>query len=327
MRFCVPTGRRAIDADQRARARARVSPARTAQPRPRDGRARNRRMARTRPIARLSLAPRWIGPRRRALQARFPLHVAQARHRRSRLSYRLAPAAGLFNPRRRVFSSEETRYHRRARIFARHHDLRHRHRERRGQQESRLGRRRRPLGPIAFAIIRSNYGTSDGFGVRAGLAEVEAGGSGARRLSVPRVSRGGASRRPRRKRRRRRRSPPSAICDDGDLPPTVDVEFPGSGRSETGMTAQECLEACAYAAQLASTIPITTIEALAHHHESRASGAMTSASRATTCRASDLAGALRFCKPRSSARDASPRASKRDPLDAALSATVITVPV
>jgi len=30
--------------------------------------------------------------------------------------------------------------------------------------------------------------------------------------------------------------------EDGDLPPAVDVEFPGAGRSETGMTAQECLD-------------------------------------------------------------------------------------
>src|SRR4029079_16089728 len=30
--------------------------------------------------------------------------------------------------------------------------------------------------------------------------------------------------------------------EDGDLPPTVDVEFPGKGRAETGLTARACLE-------------------------------------------------------------------------------------
>ena len=97
------------------------------------------------------------------------------------------------------------------------------------------------LGPIGFACVRSNYGTApDKVFARDWPLLKEAGLVRGAYLFL-RFPRGGKP-----------APPPEAQAaaaiatigdlEDGDLPPTVDVEFPGKGRSETGLSAPACLE-------------------------------------------------------------------------------------
>ena len=97
------------------------------------------------------------------------------------------------------------------------------------------------LGPIGFALIRATFGTAPDKAFARDWALLKRAGLVRGAYLFLRFPRNG-------------RSVPSpeaqaaaAIAtigdlDDGDLPPTVDVEFPGKGRSETGLSAPECLD-------------------------------------------------------------------------------------
>jgi len=96
-------------------------------------------------------------------------------------------------------------------------------------------------GPISFALIRSNFGTAP---------------DKAFARDWPRLKRAGLVRGAYLFLRFPRNGKPAptpeaqaaaaigtiGALDDGDLPPALDVEFPGAGRSETGLSAQECLD-------------------------------------------------------------------------------------
>jgi lysozyme len=96
-------------------------------------------------------------------------------------------------------------------------------------------------GPIGFAIIRSNFGTAPDPVFARDWPRLKQVGLVRGAYLFLRFPRGN-------------KPAPDPIAqaaaaiitigalEEGDLPPTVDVEFPGKGRGETGMTVQECLD-------------------------------------------------------------------------------------
>ena len=96
-------------------------------------------------------------------------------------------------------------------------------------------------GPISFAIIRSNYGTTTDKVFAREWPRLKAAGLVRGAYLFLRFRRGNKP----------APSPEAQAAaaidtigdlDDGDLPPTVDVEFPGKGRAETGLSVQACLD-------------------------------------------------------------------------------------
>ncbi|HEX2571857.1 MAG TPA: GH25 family lysozyme [Polyangia bacterium] len=96
-------------------------------------------------------------------------------------------------------------------------------------------------GPISFAIIRSNYGEQEDTTFKRDWPRIADAGMVRGVYLFLRFPRGGKS------------APAPAAQAQAviqtvgdltkfDLPPTVDVEFPGDGRVETGLSAQECLD-------------------------------------------------------------------------------------
>jgi len=113
-------------------------------------------------------------------------------------------------------------------------------------------------GPISFALVRSNYGTTPDKAFARDWPRMKQAGLVRGAYLFLRFPRGKAVASP-------EAQAAAAIdtigdLDDGDLPPTVDVEFPGKGRSETGLSAQECLDgvraACAALADNYGVAPI-----------------------------------------------------------------------
>jgi lysozyme len=96
-------------------------------------------------------------------------------------------------------------------------------------------------GPIGFAIIRSNYGTTRDTAFARDWPRLKEAGlvRGAYLfLRFPRTGKPAPT---------PEAQAAAAIAtigdlEDGDLPPALDVEFPGKGRVETGLTMQECLD-------------------------------------------------------------------------------------
>jgi len=112
--------------------------------------------------------------------------------------------------------------------------------------------------PISFALVRSNYGTTPDKAFARDWPRMKQAGLVRGAYLFLRFPRGKAVASP-------EAQAAAAIdtigdLDDGDLPPTVDVEFPGKGRSETGLSAQECLDgvraACAALADNYGVAPI-----------------------------------------------------------------------
>lgn len=96
-------------------------------------------------------------------------------------------------------------------------------------------------GPISFALIRSNFGTTPDKSFSREWPRIRDAGLVRGAYLFLRFPRG-------------RKSAPTpedqaaaAIdtigdLEEGDLPPALDVEFPGNGRSETGLSVQACME-------------------------------------------------------------------------------------
>jgi lysozyme len=101
--------------------------------------------------------------------------------------------------------------------------------------------RAKALGPISFALVRSNFGSTPDRAFARDWPLLKAAGLVRGAYLFLRFPRQGSI-----------PPPPEAQAaaaiatigdlEDGDLPPAVDVEFPGKGRSETGLSVQECLD-------------------------------------------------------------------------------------
>jgi lysozyme len=96
-------------------------------------------------------------------------------------------------------------------------------------------------GPINFAIIRSNYGTTPDAAFARDWPQLKQAGLVRGAYLFLRFPRGSQ---PAPTPEAQAAAAIATIGDleAGDLPPAVDVEFPGNGRSETGLSAQECLD-------------------------------------------------------------------------------------
>src|SRR5215831_7376807 len=96
-------------------------------------------------------------------------------------------------------------------------------------------------GPIAFALIRSNFGTATDKAFARDWPKLKQAGLVRGAYLFLRFPRNG---KPAPTPEAQAGAAIATIGDleDGDLPPAVDVEFPGDGRSETGLSAQECLD-------------------------------------------------------------------------------------
>jgi lysozyme len=96
-------------------------------------------------------------------------------------------------------------------------------------------------GPISFAFVRSNYGTTpDKVFARDWALLKQAGLVRGAYLFLRFPQKGRAAPTP-------EAQAGAAIAtigdlEDGDLPPALDVEFPGKGRSDTGLSIEECLD-------------------------------------------------------------------------------------
>ena len=97
------------------------------------------------------------------------------------------------------------------------------------------------IGPIGFAIIRSNFGTTRDTTFARDWPRLKQAGLVRGAYFFLRFPRGN---KPAPAPQAQAAAAIATIGDleDGDLPPTVDVEFPGKGRAETGLTARECLD-------------------------------------------------------------------------------------
>jgi len=97
------------------------------------------------------------------------------------------------------------------------------------------------IGPIGFAIIRSNFGITRDTTFARDWPRLKQAGLVRGAYLFLRFPRGN---KPAPTPQAQAAAAIETIGDleDGDLPPTVDVEFPGKGRAETGLTARECLD-------------------------------------------------------------------------------------
>ena len=101
--------------------------------------------------------------------------------------------------------------------------------------------RAKALGPIGFALVRSNYGTAPDKAFARDWPLLKQAGLVRGAFLFLRFPRNGKSVPP----PEAQAAAAIATIGDlgaGDLPPVVDVEFPGKGRSETGLSAQVCLD-------------------------------------------------------------------------------------
>ena len=109
-----------------------------------------------------------------------------------------------------------------------------------GNQDADWGRAKAE-GPIGFAIIRSNFGEREDAVFKRDWPKLKDAGLVRGAYLFLRFPRNGAE-----------AAAPEAQAralidtlgplDAGDLPPALDVEFPGQGRSETGLSAPACLD-------------------------------------------------------------------------------------
>jgi lysozyme len=95
-------------------------------------------------------------------------------------------------------------------------------------------------GPISFAIIRSNYGTATDSVFARDWPKLKQAGLVRGAYLFLRFPRGNKAA-PTPEAQAAAAIDTIGDLEDGDLPPTVDVEFPGKGRVETGLSAQACL--------------------------------------------------------------------------------------
>jgi lysozyme len=96
-------------------------------------------------------------------------------------------------------------------------------------------------GPISFAIIRSNYGTATDSVFARDWPKLKQAGLVRGAYLFLRFPRGNKSA-PTPEKQAAAAIDTIGDLEDGDLPPTVDVEFPGKGRVETGLSARACLD-------------------------------------------------------------------------------------
>lgn len=95
-------------------------------------------------------------------------------------------------------------------------------------------------GPISFAIIRSNYGTSEDKTFKRDWSKIKDAGLTRGAYLFLRFPRDGKPA-PSPEAQAKAMIETVGALTHFDLPPTVDVEFPGKGRTETGLTAEQCL--------------------------------------------------------------------------------------